>query len=344
MAENEEENQPPPVTLVENSVETAAPSYAYLIHPERSFYWSTTRERTRIRAASRVYAIPPLDQPFRILSVTPTQRVALDYELTFLSRYTLHVRFGFSDKPVEERDGEAEGEEEQEQERALFPDDPSFPPSHMKEWLETGYAAEANDIDENLVPAGKHVMHFGVEVRGQDFNTFVRPHRKGGMEYQYVTDEDGNMGLEGFYLYDPAGTETSPAAEGEAGDNPGMAEKRTPLWKQNTRGPFSHSSMAPGVYEINGFKRCFELFELRPGENLHVRFDEGKALFFWTDRGWGFLMKNPRPVRIEWLARLNGPQIMLSLSTDDAYMEYIIVAGEALEKMKKEYAEEQKEQ
>lgn len=70
---------------------------------------------------------------------------------------------------------------------------------------------------------------------------------------------------------------------------------------------------------------------------LNERQEDPEALFFWTDRGWGCLVKDPLPIKIDWLHRTRGPQIMLSVSTKSPIMEYIIVAGDALEKMKAEY-------
>lgn len=120
--------------------------------------------------------------------------------------------------------------------------------------------------------------------------------------------------------------------------------------------------MPSGIADVEGQPtRCFELFEFRAGENLSLQFSEKtvpkqqgstslseqdassdreedpETLFLWTDRNWGCLVKHPLPIKVDWLQRTRGSQIMLSVSTRSLNMEYIIVAGEALDKMKAEY-------
>ena len=216
-------------------------------------------------------------------------------------------------------------------------------------------------------------MSVGVELRAGDFNTWVNPRSCGGMEYQYVMDKDGFMGFEGFYN----NPETDVVEVGKSLDTAHISDKdqeerrkgRVPLWKLNTNGPFSHSSMPAGIGAIGDKVTSFELFELRTGESLNVAFtdkavpanqgdtalketseSDTKAeivvepqdgdpdlLLFWTDRNWGCFVKKPLPIKIDGLQRIQGNQILLSVSTSGDRMEYIILAGEALEKMKAEY-------
>ena len=216
-------------------------------------------------------------------------------------------------------------------------------------------------------------MNVGLELRASDFNTWVNPRSCGGMEFQYVTDKDGFMGFEGFYNNpgkDMAELGKSlDAAHISDEDQEEQRRGRVPLWKLNTNGPFSHSSMPTGIGAIGDKLKSFELFELRAGENLSVAFTDKAVpanqdetaleettesnkmaetvvesehgdpdlLLFWTDRDWGCLVKKPLPVSIDRLQRMQGNQIMLSVSTSGDRMEYIILAGEALEKMKAEY-------
>lgn len=231
----------------------------------------------------------------------------------------------------------------------------------MKEWLETGHCPEPHeDITALLQPdATPQIMRCGLEQRSGDFATWVNPQGRGGMEYQLVTDSDGNQGFEGFYNYDAAGHEyaksrgeefaASRATEeqGPSQDHIGAMRRRKPLWKQSTRGPFTHANMPPGVGAVPGQPAeettYYELFEFQPGENLNFQFsDTENALFFFTDRGWGCLVKTRESMRVEWVGRFGGSQIMLQVRAKGSYgtgagMEYIIVAGEALEKMKEAY-------
>lgn len=215
-------------------------------------------------------------------------------------------------------------------------------------------------------------MTVGLEDRAGDFNTWVNPRSSGGMEYQYVKDLDGIMGFEGFYN-NPEQDVVEVGKSLEAAHISDMNQEdrrksRVPLWKLNTNGPFSHSSMPAGICAAGDEVKSFELFELRTGENLSVAFtdnadptnqdnipsaktsDNGKKgetaadphgdpdlLLFWTDRNWGCLVKKPLPILIDRLQRMQGNQIMLSVPTKGDRMECLILAGEALEKMKAEY-------
>ena len=179
------------------------------------------------------------------------------------------------------------------------------------------------------------------------------------MDYQLVTDADGNQGFEGFYDYDAAGHEYAKSRgeefaasrtteeNGPSQDHINAMRRRKPLWKQSTRGPFTHANMPPGVGAVPGQPAekttYYELFELQPGENLSLQFsDADNALFIFTDRGWGCLIKTRESIQVEWVHRLGGPQIMLQVRAKGSYgtgagLEYIIVAGEALDKMKEAY-------
>lgn len=343
--------QPPSRTAFDailSSPPEGAPPYIYLLHPERYNSLSSIRETTQCTIVSRIYAIPLPPDNFTIFSVNPPQRQYLHYEVKFLSRHALRVRFGFSSIT-----GTAENERE-----APFPEDSAWPRPDVKEWLETGYCPKPNeDITGLLQPGAKQqIMRCGLEQRFGDFATWVNPQGRGGMEYQLVSDSDGHQGFEGFYNYDAAGHEWAKSRgkefaateeEGPSQEHIDAMRKRQPLWKQSTRGPFTHANMPPGVGAVPGQPAeettYYELFELQPGEQLSLRFhDADNALFFWTDRGWGCLVKTGESVQVEWVQRLGGPQIMLQVSAKGSHgtgpgMEYIIVAGEALERMKEAY-------
>lgn len=338
--------------------ESPAPSYIFLAHGERSVYTVSTRNSTQFTIDASFSAIPQPPHFFTVLPLDPPQRRSLHYEFTFLSRHALHVRFGVASPS---------------QKQEPFPDDASFPPAHVRERLCTGYFPTPQSNLDELRREGKDLMNVGVELRAGDFNTWVNPHSCGGMEYQYVMDKDGFMGFEGFYN----NPEEEVVKVGKSLDAAHISDEdqierrkgRVPLWKLNTNGPFSHSSMPAGISAAGDEVKSFELFELRAGENLNVAFtdtavpanqdetalkrtsESGKEaetvvepqggnpdlLLFWTDRNWGCLVKKPLPVSIDRLQRMQGNQIMLSLSTSGDRMEYIILAGEALEKMKAEY-------
>lgn len=336
--------------------EQTAPSYLLLAHPEQLEYTSSTRNKTQFRVTAPVYAIPQPPHDFQVLNISPPQNHLIHYELTFLSRHALHVRF--------QLDVRADQNEP-------FPDDPSFPPAQVREQLCTGHFPTPQELEAGVTREGQERMACGLELRAADFNTWVNPYLRGGMEYQFVTDEDGNMGLEGFYNYD--GDVVDAAASGKDvtlsdEEQQKLKEGRKPLWKLSTRGPFSHASMPAGVADAEGqLRKHFELFEFAIGENLGLQFKERKnpaqqgsttsdeqgdrssleedpeAVFLWSDRGWGCLVKDPLPIRVDRLSRIHGPQIMLSVSTKSPVMEYVIVAGEALETMMAEYGPKPKE-
>ena len=341
-----------------STVDPGAPSYFLLAHGERSIYTVSTRNQTRFTVDASFSAIPQPPHFFTVYSLDPPQRRSLHYELTFLSRDALHVRFGVASPS---------------QEQEPFSDDASFPPPHVREWLCTGYFPAPEENLDELRGHGKDLMNVGLEMRAADFNTWVNPQSCGGMEYQYVVDKEGIMGFEGFY-----NKPKQDVVEMEKGlDAAHISDKnkeewrgeRRPLWKLNTNGPFSHSTMPAGIGVAGDVVKSFELFELNAGEDLSVAFSdsaapadqietdstnlsdsEGKAetvvenpdqesdlLLFWTDRDWGCLVKKPLPILIDRLQRMQGNQIILSVSTRGDRMEYIILAGEALERMKAEY-------
>ena len=64
----------------------------------------------------------------------------------------------------------------------------------------------------------------------------------------------------------------------------------------------------------------------------------GPEIFFWTDGGWGCLLRNPAMVSQTLVKGPKGIRGLVSLVCKGDMMSYIIVVGEALEKMKKEYA------
>ena len=64
----------------------------------------------------------------------------------------------------------------------------------------------------------------------------------------------------------------------------------------------------------------------------------GPEIFLWTDGGWGCLFRNPAMVSQTLLQGPKGIRGLVSLVCKGDMMDYIIVVGEALEKMKKEYA------
>ena len=340
-------------TEVSTGQEPTPPTYLILAHGESYSHLVSTRNKTQFSVLGSVYAVPQAPHDFGIFNLEPPQSQALHYEFTFLSRHALHVRFSL-----------ATSTEKQEP----FPDDPEFPPLHVRDWLCRGYYRTPEDKDEVIEKLDKEILSCGVELNKSDFYTWVNPQLRGGMEYEFVTDKQGLMGFTGFYNY----------AEGRTGDNALLSDEekdkerlgRVPLWKQNIHGPFTSANMPSGIGFLAEERRCFELFELQTGENLNVAFternnpakdrlqaleerdggsadaakkagsdavDDPDLLFCWTDRNWGVLVKKPLPVSIESLQRIRGKQLMLSISTKGDRMEYIIVAGEALEKMKALY-------
>ena len=366
-ANSQQKSSPPPQDP--STEDPPAPSYNFLAHGEQSLYTVSTRNQTQFTIDASFSAIPRPPHHFTVLPLDPPQRRSLHYEFTFLSRRALHVRFGVAGPS---------------QKQEPFPDDASFPPAHVREWLCTGYFPTPESNLDELKREGKDLMNVGVELRAGDFNTWVNPHSCGGMEYQYLVDKDGFMGFEGFYnkpeqnVVEEVGKSLDTAHisdkdSDEDSDEDREEERgkaRAPLWKLNTNGPFSHSSMPAGIVAEGDELKCFELFEFQTGENLQVAFtdkavpadQEGKTalektsdsdskaetlvepqggnpdlLLFWTDRDWGCLVKKPLPVSIDSLQRMQGNQIMLSVSTLGDRMEYIILVGEALEKMKAEY-------
>ena len=324
-------------------------SYNFIAHPEFVERLSSTRNSTTYYVASTLYAIPQSPETFKVLNITPPQKKLILYECTFLSRHALHVRFGLGLNATKDDE---------------ISTDPPFPPARVRNHLCTGFFHPDSNAE---VPEGKERLACGLEKRGVNFNTWVNPHLRGGMEYQFVVDEDGNMGLEGFYNHHQesieaarAGADVSLTEEGEMK----LKEGRRPLWKNSTRGPFSEASMPSGVAEVNGQQILYELFEFAAGEDLYLKFidrdveggqkpkvteegdertHENQDLFFWTGRGWGCLVKNCMPIKVDWQSRLQGQQIMLSIRTKSPEMEYIIVAGEALEKLKSELYHEHSE-
>ena len=321
--------------------------YLLLTHPEKFVDIVSVRNRTQFLIASTIYAIPQQPRDFSVLGITPPQQKPIHYEVAFLSRHALRVRFRL--------DPRAKNDEP-------FPDDPAFPPQHVREWLyRFPIPEEIKDGDDDEASAGQSGqdrLNCGLRIQGHAFNTWVNPYLMGGMEYQYLADEDGNVGLEGFYNYSEESVEASNSGKGvvlSEEDQQKQIKERVPLWKISTRGPFSHASMPSGIgHAVGQASRCFELFELRLGENLHLQFstkhsptrpdkqlEKGEerpdAVFLWTDRNWGCLVKNPLPIAADILARLGRNQVMLSVSTEDSAMEYIIVAGEDFQRMKAEY-------
>ena len=164
------------------------------------------------------------------------------------------------------------------QKQEPFPNDASFPPAHVREWLCTGYFPPPESNLDELRREGKDLLNVGVELRAGDFDTWVNPRSSGGMEYQYVMDKDGFMGFEGFYNNpekDVVDVGKSLDAAHISDEDQGERRKgRVPLWKLNTNGPFSHSSMPAGIGAIGDKVKSFELFELRAGENLNVAFTD----------------------------------------------------------------------
>ena len=333
------------------------PSYTLLAHAERSIWISSTRNQTQFTIDASFTAIPQPPHFFTVFPLDPPQRRTLHYEYTFLSHHAIHVRLGLASPS---------------QKQEPISEDASFPAPHVREWLCTGYFPTPEDNEEELRREGKDLMNCGVELRAGDFNTWVNPRSRGGMEYQYVADKDGIMGFEGFYNNPEKDIvelgKSLDAAHISEEEQEERRKQRKPLWKLNTNGPFSHSSMPAGITAKGDELKCFELFELQAGENLHMAFtenavpadrdetavrktsDSDKAaervddphgdpdlLLFYTDRNWGCLVKKPLPISIDRLQRMQGNQIMLSVSTKGDKMEYILLAGEALEKMKAEY-------
>ena len=314
------------------SQEVSAQDYLLIAHPEYTNYTVSVRNKTQFTINASVCAIPQSPQVMSIYPLDPPQRQPLHYEFTFLSRHALHVRFSFATDV---------------QAQEPFPDDPTFPPPSARDWLSTGYFPTPQDKDDDIRHLGEKVMNCGVELRRSDFNTWVNPRMRGGMEYQFVEDKNGMMGFEGFYTYpekidvgDVAGSLDSKRISTEMVEE--ERAKRAPLWKLCTNGPFSHASLPSGVSLMEQNRRCYELFELMTGENLHVSFtknevDGSELLFFWTDRDWGCLVKRPLPASVDTLQRYMSRQLILSVSTEGDRMEYIIVAGEAFERMKSQY-------
>ena len=66
----------------------------------------------------------------------------------------------------------------------------------------------------------------------------------------------------------------------------------------------------------------------------------GPEIFFWTDGGWGCLLRNPAMVAQTLMEGPKGIRKLVNLVCKCDMMDYIIVVGEALEKMKNEYAVE----
>ena len=349
---NEKQDQQPVVQ------DESTPVYSLLAHGEQRKYITSTRKKTQFDIDATVYAISQPPHPFGIHNLDPPRRHSLHYELTFLSRHALHVRFGLANDS-----GKLEP----------FDDDPAFPPVHIRDWLIAGHFQTPEDKVDDLKQAGTEILSCGVELRAQDFNTWVNGRMRGGMEYQHITGEDGLMGFEGFY-YSPekSGVNDMNQNVDETRESEEM-KRRKPLWKHCVNGPFSQASMPAGVCSVNEELKCFELFELRTGENLNVAFterdtpeepatiasttaadggnekgdkphdqsDDPDLLFFWTDHNWGCLVKKPLPITIDPIQRLKGRQLMLSIATKGDRMEYIIVAGEAFEKMKARYSHQQ---
>ena len=86
--------EPPPGTTDLGSAQLqASPTYLHLAHPEILNHTVSVRNKTQSSVLSTVHAIPqPLAQ-FRLLNFDPPQRQLIHYELTFLSRHALRVRF-----------------------------------------------------------------------------------------------------------------------------------------------------------------------------------------------------------------------------------------------------------
>ena len=60
-------------------------------------------------------------------------------------------------------------------------------------------------------------------------------------------------------------------------------------------------------------------------------------LFFWTDRGWGCLVRKPALVSQEFLQGPLGVRGLVSVVCEGDYMDFILVCGEALERVRGEY-------
>ena len=66
----------------------------------------------------------------------------------------------------------------------------------------------------------------------------------------------------------------------------------------------------------------------------------GPEIFFWTDRGWGCLLRKPAMVSQTLLEGSKSIHGLVSLVCKCDMIDYITVVGEALEKMKEEYGVE----
>ena len=340
-----------------------------LTHPSGDSDFANRAAVSFFPLESYTYIIPPPGQPFALDFDDDTPQAEIHHEVTFISTCALRVRFGpVAAYPYKQYFPPDATFPPLQVRKWLFPYPDDEPPDDEPRGEERDDLKTAWEISEE-----EHTFKKWVEPRGSalEFRHTMDDGGLMGLEayWKNETEPFWKESIRGPFTHG-----TLPNGVGKLGDEVRCFElfalrhgeklyigrstsglvkaeiiPRSVVTGESTSGEegadkANRSARDQGSYgrDLDGLWRTEEdaMESIMGHWNGYYPSPLGPEIFFWTDGGWGCLLRNPAMVAQTLVEGPQGIRGLVSLVCKGDMMDYIIVVGDALEKMKKEYAVE----
>ncbi|KAK4693687.1 hypothetical protein P7C71_g3758, partial [Lecanoromycetidae sp. Uapishka_2] len=343
----------------------------YLNHPSNDSDFANRAAVSFFPLESYTYTIPPPGQPFALdCDDDDDPQAEIHYEVTFISACALRIRFGpIAVYPYKRYFPPDAAFPPLQVRKWLFPYHDEEPPDDEPRGEERDDLKTDWEISEGehtfkkwVEPRGsglefRHAMEDGGGLMGfeaywkNEKEPFWKESIRGPFSHGTLPTGVGKLGDEvrcfelfalrhGEKLF--IGRSTSGLVRTEIVPRDVLTGENTGIGEGAENASRSTRDQSPRGRHFNPLGKTEEddMASIMGHWNGYYPTPMGPEIFFWTDGGWGCLLRNPAMVAQTLLEGPQGVRGLVSLVCKGDMMDYIIVVGDALEKMKKEYAVE----